>query len=139
MLDPKQPELANDAEARAMVLSLAQNPWIDQDGDKTALTLAEWKVALGYLHTFGADDQQRIQNLRRHFVIARPPTGAQIDLSRIPLELANEPEAMAAARFISADAQFDLDGYPGTITVQELAAAERGLSRLRAFLKTPGA
>jgi poly(3-hydroxybutyrate) depolymerase len=136
-------ELARDVHAWNLVAQLAQNPWLNLDNDGARFTVDEWKQALRYLHTWPPVMQQQIAALRAHFVVAAPPRDA-IDLSNTASPIWADHDMARAAWLLHAEPAFDLDGYPGLVTRDEVDAAlasasalqpdqVRGLHKLRAM------
>ncbi|MBX7099029.1 MAG: hypothetical protein K1X89_15065 [Myxococcaceae bacterium] len=114
--------LAQPNLARA-VAALAQNPFLQADPDQQTFSAQEWQLARYYEATFPPAMQQAIEALRPYFVTGAPPKGKVIDLARIPPELQTSAEAMAALRTLLSTPALDLDGYPGLLTAEEIAAS----------------
>ncbi len=138
------PELARDRAALWLTAQLAHNPWLNLDGDNTKLTVNEWKQALRFLHTWPPAMQKQIAALRQHFVTAPPPANA-LDLSKTASPIWADRDMARAAWLLNSEPAFDLDGYPGLITLAEVDAGlrsaavlkpdqVRGLQKLRAML-----
>ena len=142
------PELAADRAALNTLRLLSTNPYLNLDNDPSRFTLGEWQTALFYLHTWPEPMQQSIASLRRYFVTAPPPTGVVLDVARLPTPLLQDPQALAAINAISYSPAFDLDGYPGIVSLREYQAAvahaaelspdvQAGLGKLQPYFAAP--
>lgn len=116
------PELRAQPNLVRALQALATNQYLSVDANAQTFTLAEWRLAQQYATTFPPAMQQSIEALRAFFVVAPPPANA-MDLSHVPPELLASANATAALQALYQSPVLDLDGYPGFLSAEEVAAS----------------